>query len=138
MCIMTGWVFLALAIGFEVAAATCMKLSDGLSRFWPSALMAIFYILCFLAMVKSLQYLQIGVVYAIWAGVGTAAIAFIGVWLFNDTMPWIKIGGITLIILGVVMIHMGGTHTPEDLDRIELEKQLSAEQPADTAPSREA
>ena len=86
-----GWVFLALAIAFEVIAATCMKLSDGLSRMWPSILMAISYILCFLAMIKSLEYLQIGVVYAIWAGVGTAAIAIIGVYLFHDSMPWIKI-----------------------------------------------
>jgi small multidrug resistance pump len=118
---MIGWVFLALAIGFEVAAATCMKLSEGLSRFWPSALMAIFYILCFLAMIKSLEYLQIGVVYAIWAGLGTAAVAFIGVWLFDDTMPWVKIVGIMLIIAGVAMINLGGTHTPEDLARIEAE-----------------
>jgi len=135
---MVGWAFLILAIGFEVAATTCMKLSDGLSRFWPSVLMIVFYILCFLAMIKSLEYLQIGVVYAIWAGVGTAIIAFIGVWLFHDTMPWIKIGGIALIILGVVMIHMGGTRTPEERERIEALKQLSAEQPADTTSSREA
>lgn len=114
-----GWLFLSLAIGFEVAAATCMKMSDGLSRLWPSVLMAIFYILCFLAMIKSLEYLQIGVVYAIWAGVGTAAVAIIGVWLFDDTMPWIKIAGIGLIILGVSFIHLGGSHTPEDLARIE-------------------
>lgn len=116
---MIGWVFLALAIGFEVAAATCMKCSESLTRFWPSALMAIFYILCFLAMIKSLEYLQIGVVYAIWAGVGTAAIAIIGVWLFNDTMPWIKIIGIMCIIAGVALVQLGGTHTPEDLARME-------------------
>ena len=114
---MMGWVFLALAIGFEVAAATCMKLSDGLTRLWPSVLMGVFYVLCFLAMIKSLEYLQIGVVYAIWAGIGTAAIAVIGVWLFGDTMPWVKSGGIGLIVLGVAMVNLGGTHTPEDLER---------------------
>ncbi|MDP6478773.1 MAG: multidrug efflux SMR transporter [Phycisphaerales bacterium] len=116
---MIGWVFLTLAIAFEVAAATCMKLSESLTRFWPSVLMAIFYILCFLAMIKSLEYLQIGVVYAIWAGVGTAAVAIIGVWIFDDTMPWIKIIGIMFIIAGVAMVNFGGTHTPEDLARIE-------------------
>ncbi len=116
---MIGWIFLALAIAFEVAAATCMKMSEGLSRLWPSVLMAIFYILCFLAMIKSLEYLQIGVVYAIWAGAGTAAVAVIGVMLFGDTMPWIKIAGIGLIILGVALVNLGGTHTPEDLARLE-------------------
>jgi small multidrug resistance pump len=136
---MIGWIFLILAIGFEVAAATFMKLSDGLTRFWPSAWMAICYILCFLAMIKSLEYLQIGVVYAIWAGVGTAAIAFIGVWLFGDTMPWIKICGISLIILGVVLIHMGGTHTPVDQARIDAAHHLiNDDLTADTATSHEA
>jgi small multidrug resistance pump len=110
---MIGWVYLLLAIVFEVAAATCMKLSDSLSRPWPTALMAIFYILCFLAMIKSLEHLQIGVVYAIWAGVGTAAIAIIGVMMFNDTMPWIKIMGIMLIIGGVALVNLGGTHAEE-------------------------
>ncbi|MCP4759243.1 MAG: multidrug efflux SMR transporter [Planctomycetes bacterium] len=115
-----GWIFLALAIGFEVAAATCMKLSEGLTRVWPSVLMAVFYILCFLAMIKSLEYLQIGVVYAIWAGIGTAAIAVIGVMMFDDTMPWIKILGIGLIICGVALVNLGGTHTPEDLAQMNL------------------
>ena len=110
---MIGWVYLLLAIGFEVAAATCMKLSDSLSRPWPSALMAIFYILCFLAMIKSLEHLQIGVVYAIWAGAGTAAIAIIGVMMFNDTMPWIKIARIMLIIGGVALVNLGGTNSDE-------------------------
>ncbi len=118
---MIGWVFLTLAIAFEVAAATCMKLSDGLTRVWPAVLMVVFYILCFLAMIRSLEHLQIGVVYAIWAGVGTAAVAVIGVMLFEDTMPWVKILGIMLIIAGVALVNMGGTHTPEDLERIQHE-----------------
>jgi small multidrug resistance pump len=109
-----GWLYLSLAIALEVAAATTMKMSDGLSRFWPSALMVVFYLLCFLAMVKSLEYLQIGVMYAIWAGVGTAAIAVIGVILFGDSMPFIKIMGIGLIIIGVAMVNLGGAHTADN------------------------
>lgn len=108
-----GWLYLSLAIVLEVAAATTMKMSDGLSRFWPSALMVVFYLLCFLAMIKSLEYLQIGVMYAIWAGVGTAAVAVIGVILFGDSMPFIKIMGIGLIIIGVAMVNLGGTHTAD-------------------------
>tara|TARA_B100000959_G_C14660237_1_gene492093 strand:- start:233 stop:601 length:369 start_codon:yes stop_codon:yes gene_type:complete len=109
-----GWLYLSLAIAFEVAAATTMKMSDGLSRFWPSALMVVFYLLCFLAMIKSLEYLQIGVMYAIWAGVGTAAVAAIGVILFGDSMPFIKIMGIGLIIIGVALVNLGGTHNADN------------------------
>ena len=108
-----GWVYLSIAIAFEVAAATTMKMSDGLTRFWPSVLMLVFYLLCFLAMIKSLEYLQVGVMYAIWAGAGTAAVAIIGVMLFGDTMPAVKIAGIGLIILGVAMVNLGGTRASD-------------------------
>ena len=108
-----GWVYLSIAIAFEVAAATTMKMSDGLTRFWPSVLMLVFYLMCFLAMIKSLEYLQVGVMYAIWAGAGTAAVAIIGVMLFGDTMPAVKIAGIGLIILGVAMVNLGGTRASD-------------------------
>lgn len=109
---MIGWVFLLLAIGFEVAAATSMKMSDGFSRVWPSILMVVFYGLCFVAMVKSLEYIQLGAMYAIWAGLGTAAIALIGVMYFGDSMPWAKVLGMGLIIIGVVMVNLSGVHNP--------------------------
>ena len=75
--------------------------------------MLVFYLLCFLAMIKSLEYLQVGVMYAIWAGAGTAAVAIIGVMLFGDTMPAVKIAGIGLIILGVAMVNLGGTRASD-------------------------
>ncbi len=33
---MASWYFLFLAIVLEVAGTTCMKLSDGFARLWPS------------------------------------------------------------------------------------------------------
>ncbi|HNQ74805.1 MAG TPA: SMR family transporter, partial [Verrucomicrobiota bacterium] len=41
------WLFLILAILFEVAGTTCMKLSAGFSRWGPSLLMGGFYVACF-------------------------------------------------------------------------------------------
>ena len=108
-----GWVYLSIAIALEVVAATTMKMSDGLTRLWPSVLMVVCYLLCFLAMIKSLEYLQVGVMYSIWAGAGTAAVAVIGVMLFGDTMPAVKIAGIGLIILGVAMVNLGGTRASD-------------------------
>lgn len=117
---MIGWVYLALAICLEVAAATCLKLSNGIpgldanARVLPFVLMLAFYVVCFLCMSKSLQYIQLGVMYALWAGLGTILVACVGVWLFNDTMPGVKIAGIGLIIIGVAMVNLGGTHVHDD------------------------
>lgn len=114
---MIGWIYLAFAIGFEVGAATCLKLSRGIpgvdenARILPFALMLAFYVICFIFMSKSLETIQLGVMYAVWAGLGTILVAVVGVYLFQDTMPVIKILGIGLIIAGVAMVNMGGTKT---------------------------
>jgi len=49
-------------------------------------------------------------VYAVWSGIGTAAIALIGVVFFYETLGWVGIGGIVLIVLGVVLLNASGAH----------------------------
>jgi small multidrug resistance pump len=112
---MIGWLYLAFAVCFEVAAATCLKFSNGIpgidkeARPLPFILMLAFYVTCFLFMSKSLETIQLGVMYAFWAGLGTILVAVVGVYLFQDTMPAIKIAGIGFIIVGVAMVNLGGT-----------------------------
>jgi len=58
-----------------------------------------------------LKRIDVGVVYAIWSGVGTALIATIGILWFKEPVTLIKIASIALIILGVVGLNLGGiTH----------------------------
>lgn len=49
-------------------------------------------------------------VYAIWSGVGTAAI---GLFLFRETLDLVKVVGIGLIIAGVVMLNGVGAATAQ-------------------------
>jgi small multidrug resistance pump len=58
----------------------------------------------------SLREIPLGVVYAVWSGIGTAAIALIGVVFFQETLGWVGIGGIVLIVLGVVLLNASGAH----------------------------
>lgn len=46
--------------------------------------------------------------YAIWSAVGTAAIAAIGVWVFGESLNFLKLAGILLIVAGVVSLRMSG------------------------------
>jgi small multidrug resistance pump len=50
------------------------------------------------------------VVYAVWSGIGTAAIALIGIVFFHETLSWVGVGGIVLIVLGVVLLNVSGAH----------------------------
>ncbi|MDH5542930.1 MAG: multidrug efflux SMR transporter [Nitrospinota bacterium] len=106
---MTAWLFLAGAILFEVAGTTSMKLSEGFTKTLPSVLMFVFYIISLVCLTYALKKIDVGVAYAIWAGVGTALIAVIGIWHFREPATMIKIGSIGLIIIGVVGLHLSSS-----------------------------
>lgn len=106
---MNSWIFLGLAIGAEVLGTTCMKYSAGLSKIWPALLMFCCYgaSLGFLSI--ALKTMEIGIAYAIWAGVGTAAIAAIGMIFFQEGISLLKFLSLGLVIVGVVGLHLSKT-----------------------------
>ena len=102
------WIHLTLAILFEVAGTTCMKLSAGFTRTVPAVLMGIFYCICFFFLTLALKRIDVSVAYAIWSGIGVALIASIGVLYFREPVTMLKVVGLLAIIGGVVALHMAG------------------------------
>ncbi|MFN8543581.1 MAG: multidrug efflux SMR transporter [Candidatus Binatia bacterium] len=102
-----SWVCLVLAIAFEVSGTTCMKLSQGFARTGPSVLVFVFYGLSIVFLTLAVQRLDISVSYAVWSGLGTAAMAVVGVALFGEAMTAVKALAIALIIAGVVTVNLG-------------------------------
>ncbi|MEW5351439.1 multidrug efflux SMR transporter [Streptomyces sp. 16-176A] len=103
-----GYLMLAGAIAAEVVATTALKYSEGFSRLWPSLLTALGYVISFVLLAQALKSVQIGTAYAIWSGVGAAAIAVLGLLLFGEELTAAKVGGILLIVGGVVVLNLGG------------------------------
>jgi small multidrug resistance pump len=56
-----------------------MKLSDGLTKLIPSILIFVFYGICFSVFAIVIKKIDLSVAYAIWSGMGTLVIVFIGV-----------------------------------------------------------
>jgi len=102
------WLFLILAIVFEVGGTTSMKLSQGFTRLAPSIALFVFYIISFMFLTLALRQIEITVTYAIWSGVGTALIAVIGFAVFNESLTPLKLGSMALIVIGVVGLNLGG------------------------------
>jgi small multidrug resistance pump len=92
-----GWWYLAAAIVFEICGTTALKLSDGLSRVAPSAAVGVCYLLSFACLSGALRRLDLGVAYAIWCGVGMAAIAVIGIVWFREPVTGLKIASLVLV-----------------------------------------
>ena len=100
-----GWVLLIAAILLEVAGTTNMKLSEGFSKLVPSVLVLFFYALSIIALTFAVNRLEVSVAYAVWSGMGTALVAIIGLWFFQESVTSIKVIALGLIIVGVVMLH---------------------------------
>jgi small multidrug resistance pump len=105
---MTGWVLLACAITAEVIGTTALRASNGLTRVVPIVIVTIAYGLSFALLALTLKHLSLGTTYAIWSGVGTVAIVFIGKLVYDEVISLVTAVGIAFVIVGVVLIHVGG------------------------------
>ncbi|GAP23103.1 DMT family transporter [Leptolinea tardivitalis] len=103
---MLNWALLIVAIAFEVAGTTSMKLSRGFTRLLPTLLMFIFYGCGLTMMNLVIRRMDLSLVYAVWSGLGTAAIALIGILWFHEPATALRIVSIILIILGVVGLNL--------------------------------
>lgn len=104
------YALLAAAIAAEVAGTTAMKYSEGFSKLWPSLATVAGYLLAFTLLAQTLKTMPVGTAYAIWAGVGTAAVAAIGMFFLGESATAVKMAGIALVIGGVVLLNVGGAH----------------------------
>jgi small multidrug resistance pump len=101
-----GWILLVMAIVLEVVGTTNMKLSEGFSKPMPSVLVLFFYALSIVALTFAVNRLDVSVAYAVWSGMGTALVAMIGIWFFQESLTTMKLIALGLIIVGVAMLHL--------------------------------
>jgi len=92
------WIFLMVAIVFEVIATTFLKFCDG----WPPKLIpAIFVVIFFpsstFMYMLALKKIDISTAYPIWSGLGVLLILFVGIWLFKEQISLMK--GISLFVI---------------------------------------
>lgn len=101
-----SWFLLAAAIITEVAGTIALKFADGFSHIPASIGVFIAYITSFVLLGLSLKGIELGIAYAIWAGVGTALIAVAGVYLYDESVTSLKAVSIVLIIAGVIGLNL--------------------------------
>lgn len=98
------WLYLGLAIVCEVIATSALKSSNGFSRLLPSVIVVVGYSVAFYSLSLALRTLPVGVAYAIWAGVGIALIAVIGLLVYGQSLDLAAVAGIGLIVAGVLVL----------------------------------
>lgn len=103
---MVKFLFVGGAIIAEVIATTALKASDGFSKLWPSLVTVVCYAVAFYLLSLAMRYMQMGVIYAIWSGVGIVLISLAGMILFGQKPDVPAVIGLALIVAGVLVINL--------------------------------
>lgn len=102
-----GWTALILAGLFEIGFTTCLHLSDGFKKLWPSVLFVLFAAASFQFMSRALETLPLGTVYAVWTGIGAVGTALVGILFFREKATPLRLallGTATLLIVGLRVV----------------------------------
>jgi quaternary ammonium compound-resistance protein SugE len=101
-----GWTFLLLASIFEVLFALSTNASQGFTVLWGSIATAITATCGVFLLSRSLQYLDVGIGYTVWVGIGSVGTVVFGAILFGEEITVLKSVCFVLIIGGVMALKL--------------------------------
>ncbi|MFB7502953.1 DMT family transporter [Streptomyces broussonetiae] len=113
-----SWLTLLLAGGFEVGYALSVGGSHGFTRLSWSLVAVVFFLLTLWALSVALRTIDVGIGYAVWAGIGAAGAALLSPVFFDETLTPVQALWLGVIIVGVVWLKLAdrprNTEQPDD------------------------
>jgi small multidrug resistance pump len=104
------FVVLLAAIGIEVGATVALPRTRGFHDLFWSVLVLGGYALSIWLLAVVVRQMSVSIAYAVWSGLGTAAIAAVGVLAFGERIDAVKLAALALIIAGVVVLNLHTAH----------------------------
>ncbi|MCB1311378.1 MAG: QacE family quaternary ammonium compound efflux SMR transporter [Sedimentitalea sp.] len=102
----TPYLILLAAVAAETIGTSALQASQQFTRLWPSLLVVLAYSVSFYLLSIPLKVMPVGIVYAIWSGLGIVFIALIGFVLFGQRLDLPALLGLTMIVGGIAVIHL--------------------------------
>lgn len=102
------YLFLTIAICAELLATSLLKYTEGFTRWGFTLGCLTSYGIAFYMLSIAVRDIPVGVAYALWSGLGTAAIVGIGAIFLGEPITLTKVVGIALIIAGVLVLNLTG------------------------------
>lgn len=106
MTVLESYGVLLLAITIEVVATSALKASDSFARLLPSVVTVVGYSVAFYLLSVIVRTLPVGIVYALWSGIGVVFISLVGWIWFRQQLDFAAIVGIALIVAGVAVVNI--------------------------------
>jgi quaternary ammonium compound-resistance protein SugE len=102
----SAWAVLLLAGAFEVGYALSVAGSQGLTDTTWSVVAAVFFLLTLFCLSRALRAIDVGLGYAVWAGIGAVGSAVLGPVFFDETLTLTRAAWLAVIIAGVVWLKL--------------------------------
>ncbi|MCM3772302.1 MULTISPECIES: DMT family transporter [Priestia] len=99
-----GYVFLTIGLVLGISGQMCVKLSKGFRQTFPTIGAFLLFITCIYFISLTTRYFEMGIVFAIWAGLTIASTTLLGIYIFKESKNTRKIISVTLIITGVIIL----------------------------------
>ncbi len=100
------YALLGIAIVAEVIATSALRASEGFTRFVPALVVLLGYGISFYCLSLTLKSLPVGIVYAIWSGVGIVLITLVAILMYRQVPDLAAVAGLSLIVAGVVVLNL--------------------------------
>ena len=101
-----AYVYLVIAIVGEVVATSALKASESFTKPLPSLLVVVGYGVAFYFMSVCLESISVGVVYAMWSGLGVVLVTAAAAILYRQVPDVWAVVGMALIVAGVLVLNL--------------------------------
>ena len=108
MANLSGYIFLALAILLGITSNGFLKSTNGFTIIGPTIFCIISIVACIFCLSKAMNIIPVGFTYATYGGLTITAVTFFGIFKYNQTPNLYGTVGITLIVVGVVLLNVFG------------------------------
>ena len=106
--LLSGYLFLVLAIVTGIASNGFLKITEGFSKLGPTLFCLANMVVCIFCLSKAMSIIPVGFTYATYGALTITAVTLFGVFKYNQTPNVFGIFGLVLIILGVIFLNTMG------------------------------
>ena len=103
-----GYIYLLLAVIFGITSNGFLKTTNGFTNLVPTIMCITTIVICIYFLAKAMMIIPVGFTYATYGGLTITAVTLFGIFKYNQMPNVFGIIGITLIIIGVILVNFLG------------------------------
>ena len=104
----SGYIYLFLGIITGIASNGFLKTTEGFTKLNPTIFCILSIIICIFCLSKAMNVIPVGFTYATYGALTITAVTLFGIFKYNQTPNVYGLVGITLIIIGVILLNTLG------------------------------